>query len=100
MRILPQPESGSSLNTLSGCARHTNLRSDCMGSAQRVTSAVQRPKTVQSTEETMKRRQFLKGASLGVAATTLAAPAIAQSAPTLKWRLTTTFPKSLDTLYG
>ena len=48
----------------------------------------------------MKRRQFLKGASLGVAATTLAAPAIAQSAPTLKWRLTTTFPKSLDTLYG
>jgi TRAP-type mannitol/chloroaromatic compound transport system substrate-binding protein len=30
----------------------------------------------------------------------LAAPAIAQSAPELKWRLTSSFPKSLDTIYG
>jgi TRAP-type mannitol/chloroaromatic compound transport system substrate-binding protein len=30
----------------------------------------------------------------------VSAPAIAQSAPTIKWRLTTTFPKTLDTLYG
>jgi TRAP-type mannitol/chloroaromatic compound transport system substrate-binding protein len=29
-----------------------------------------------------------------------ARPAIAQSAPAIKWRLTTTFPKTLDTLYG
>ena len=52
----------------------------------------------------MKRRQFLKAASVGTigtaAATTLAAPAIAQSAPEIKWRLTSSFPKSLDTIYG
>ncbi|NJO23217.1 MAG: TRAP transporter substrate-binding protein DctP [Sphingomonadales bacterium] len=47
----------------------------------------------------MKRRQFLKAAGGGLAATAVASPAIAQ-APTIRWRLTTTFPKSLDTLYG
>ena len=30
----------------------------------------------------------------------LAAPAIAQSTPTLNWRFTSSFPKSLDTLWG
>ena len=30
----------------------------------------------------------------------ISAPAIAQSAPTLSWRLATSFPKTLDTLYG
>ena len=34
------------------------------------------------------------------AATTLAAPAIAQSNPKVTWRLTSSFPKSLDTIYG
>jgi TRAP-type mannitol/chloroaromatic compound transport system substrate-binding protein len=34
------------------------------------------------------------------AATSVAAPAIAQSMPSVKWRLTSSFPKSLDTLYG
>ncbi len=48
----------------------------------------------------MKRRQFLKVAGAGAAATTIAAPAIAQSAPEVKWRLTSSFPKSLDTIYG
>ena len=48
----------------------------------------------------MKRRQFLKTAGVGLAASAVAAPAIAQSAPELKWRLTSSFPKSLDTLYG
>src|SRR3954465_16012759 len=45
----------------------------------------------------MKRRQFLKTAGVGLAgSTTLAAPAIAQSMPELKWRCTTSWPKSLD----
>jgi TRAP-type mannitol/chloroaromatic compound transport system substrate-binding protein len=48
----------------------------------------------------MKRRQFLKAAGAGLAASTVAAPAIAQSTPEIKWRLTSSFPKSLDTLYG
>ncbi len=48
----------------------------------------------------MKRRQFLKGAALAGAATTIAMPAVAQSAPSIKWRLTSGFPKSLDTIYG
>ena len=32
--------------------------------------------------------------------TAVAAPAIAQSSPEIKWRLTSSFPKSLDTIYG
>ena len=36
----------------------------------------------------------------GAAATAIAAPAIAQSSPTLRWRLTASWPKSLDTLFG
>src|SRR5215212_8981323 len=48
----------------------------------------------------MKRRQFLQAAGLAAAAGTVAKPAIAQSTPELKWRLTSSFPKSLDTLYG
>src|SRR3954468_5451951 len=48
----------------------------------------------------MKRRQFLTAAGAGLAAGAIAKPAIAQSTPELKWRLTSSFPKSLDTLYG
>jgi len=47
-----------------------------------------------------KRRQFLKAAGIGVAVTAIAKPAIAQTNPVIKWRLTSSFPKSLDTLYG
>jgi TRAP-type mannitol/chloroaromatic compound transport system substrate-binding protein len=49
----------------------------------------------------MKRRQFLaSGTAVAAAGTTLAAPAIAQSMPEVRWRLTSGFPKSLDTIYG
>ncbi len=48
----------------------------------------------------MKRRQFLKVAAVGAATTAVAAPAIAQSQPQLRWRLTSGFPKALDTIYG
>src|ERR1044072_6994443 len=48
----------------------------------------------------MKRREFLKTAGAGAAATAIAAPAIAQSMPETKWRLTSSFPKSLDTIFG
>src|SRR6195256_3621707 len=49
----------------------------------------------------MKRRDFIKVTGLGVAgAATMAAPAIAQSMPEIKWRMTTSWPKSLDTLHG
>ena len=52
----------------------------------------------------MKRREFIKGAAIagvaGAAASTLPKPAIAQAMPEVKWRLTSSFPKSLDTIYG
>ncbi len=48
----------------------------------------------------MKRRDVLKAAGAGFAAAAVAKPAIAQSMPELKWRCTSSFPKSLDTLYG
>src|SRR5471032_389401 len=51
----------------------------------------------------MKRRAFLKQAAAGVAASAVAAPAISQTAaqsPVIQWRLASSFPKSLDTIYG
>lgn len=49
----------------------------------------------------MKRRDILKAAGIGLAGTTaLAMPAIAQTAPKVTWRLASSFPKSLDTIYG
>src|SRR6267154_2156235 len=57
-----------------------------------------------SWEDTMHRRKFLRSAGMGgsaaVAVGTFAAPSIAQTMPELKWRLASSFPKSLDTLYG
>jgi len=49
------------------------------------------------------RRGFLKAASIagaGTATAGMAAPAIAQSSPEIRWRMPVSWPKSLDTLYG
>jgi len=49
----------------------------------------------------MDRRGFIRKAGIAAAAVpALASPAIAQSMPELKWRMTSSFPKSLDTIYG
>src|SRR5262245_24970159 len=48
----------------------------------------------------MKRREFLRAAGLAAAASAIAKPAVAQAMPELKWRLTSSYPKSLETLYG
>lgn len=52
----------------------------------------------------MDRRSFIKKtgvAGAGAAgAATLAAPAVAQEMPEVTWRLTSSFPKALDTIYG
>jgi TRAP-type mannitol/chloroaromatic compound transport system substrate-binding protein len=48
----------------------------------------------------MRRRQVLKSAALVLTAAAIAKPAIAQSNPAIKWRLTSSYPKSLDALYG
>ena len=48
----------------------------------------------------VKRRNLVKVAGLAAAAAAIARPAIAQSMPEVKWRLTSSFPKSLDTIFG
>ena len=48
----------------------------------------------------MKRRKFLQVAGAGLAASAIAKPAIAESMPEIKWRMTASWPKSLDTLWG
>src|SRR2546421_7077629 len=52
----------------------------------------------------MERRKFLKSAGAGVAAGAAMVPALsraqASALPEVKWRLASSFPKSLDTIYG
>ncbi|NDV85853.1 ABC transporter substrate-binding protein [Aurantimonas aggregata] len=56
----------------------------------------------------MDRRKFIGGAAkgaigagaVGIGAASLAAPAIAQDRPKITWRCTSSFPKSVDTIYG
>ncbi len=59
------------------------------------------PDNDQWEEKTVKRRDFIKSAAVAAAATTaVAAPAVAQSMPEVKWRLTSSFPRQLDTIFG
>ena len=52
----------------------------------------------------MDRRSFIRKAGVAgagaAAVTALAAPAIAQSQPKVTWRVTSSFPKALDTIFG
>ncbi|HUL57331.1 MAG TPA: ABC transporter substrate-binding protein, partial [Usitatibacter sp.] len=50
----------------------------------------------------MERRKFIGTAGAGMAGILAAgsAPAFAQGGPEIKWRLASSFPKSLDTIYG
>ena len=48
----------------------------------------------------MRRRSLIAGGGVGLVGAALAAPAIAQSQPEVKWRLAASWPKSLDTIYG
>ncbi len=48
----------------------------------------------------MKRRTFMAAGATGAVAATVAAPAIAQTLPEVSWRCASSFPKSLDALYG
>lgn len=48
----------------------------------------------------MERRSFIKKAAVGASAAAVAAPALAQSLPTINWRLASSFPKSLDTIFA
>jgi TRAP-type mannitol/chloroaromatic compound transport system substrate-binding protein len=48
----------------------------------------------------MKRRDFLKAGAMAAGASAVASPAIAQSAPEIRWRLAASWPKSLDSLFG
>ena len=47
----------------------------------------------------MKRRDLIKGVGLGLLAAPLSS-AVAADLPTIRWRMASSFPKSLDTIYG
>ena len=51
----------------------------------------------------MDRRHFVAGSAIGAAAALsvpLAAPALAQTMPEIRWRCASSFPRTLDTIYG
>jgi len=58
--------------------------------------------TSQEQESSMQRRRFLAHAAgaAGAGLAAVGAPAVAQSNPTVRWRMSTSWPKSLDTIYG
>ncbi len=48
----------------------------------------------------MQRRSFITSTALGASAGLIAAPAMAQALPNVNWRLASSFPKTLDTIFG
>ena len=48
----------------------------------------------------MERRSFIKHTGLAGILAAASAPAFAQASPEVKWRLASSFPKSLDTIFG
>jgi TRAP-type mannitol/chloroaromatic compound transport system substrate-binding protein len=48
----------------------------------------------------MRRRAFLKRAGAGLAAGAVAAPAVVRAQSQVRWRMASSFPKSLDALHG
>ncbi|HEV2610706.1 MAG TPA: TRAP transporter substrate-binding protein DctP [Noviherbaspirillum sp.] len=48
----------------------------------------------------MERRSFLKKASAAAAVGAVASPAVVQAQAQVRWRLASSFPKGLDTIYG
>jgi TRAP-type mannitol/chloroaromatic compound transport system substrate-binding protein len=48
----------------------------------------------------MRRRSFVAHTVVGASAGVLAVPAVAQSLPAISWRLASSFPKTLDTIFG
>jgi TRAP-type mannitol/chloroaromatic compound transport system substrate-binding protein len=48
----------------------------------------------------LNRRKFLTTTTIGAAGATIAAPALAQGTPSIEWRMVSSFPKSLDTIFG
>jgi len=47
-----------------------------------------------------RRRALLGAAAASAAPLVLAAPAVAQSSPEVRWRMSSAFPRSLDVLFG
>jgi TRAP-type mannitol/chloroaromatic compound transport system substrate-binding protein len=76
-----------------------NSATFCKGALPEARTLRKQPSILRQ-EKTMKRRNFLATAGAGLAAGAIAKPAIAQSNPEIRWRLTSGFPKSLDTIYG
>ena len=48
----------------------------------------------------MKRREFLTGAALAGASASVASPAVAQSMPEMTWKITSSFPTTLDLIWS
>ncbi len=48
----------------------------------------------------MKRREFVRHGGIAGILAAGSAPAIAQTQPEVRWRMASSFPKSLDTLWG